>query len=268
MWASALRTPRSDIFQVGANQRGIIAGANRFPKRRFDFPVTRIPHADSVLLSRLKAKKNARCSLSSRCGSRSDSRERLSGVSCRTRNCDGLWRAETRIGGEECGGEPMYISCLVTDYDGALAHDCVVDDATADALVTFRRSSRRLLLVTGRELPDLVRVFPRIDLFDRVVAENGALLFDPATKKETPLGPEPSAELVETLRKKGVSSLSVGRSIVATWEPNEKLVLDAIRQHPQTAGAELDHLHADGRRRGRRHLAPPSADERLFALGS
>jgi len=71
----------------------------------------------------------------------------------------------------------MYISCLATDYDGTLAHDGIVDDATADALVAFRRSGRRLLLVTGRELPDLVRVFPRIDLFDRVVAENGALLF-------------------------------------------------------------------------------------------
>ena len=125
----------------------------------------------------------------------------------------------------------MYISCLATDYDGTLAQDGIVDDATADALVAFRGSGRRLLLVTGRELPDLTRVFPRLDLFDRVVAENGALLFDPATKKETPLGPEPSTELVDTLRKKGVSPLSVGRSIVATWEPNEKLVLEAIREH-------------------------------------
>lgn len=85
----------------------------------------------------------------------------------------------------------MYISCLATDYDGTLAHDGIVDDATADALIAFRRSGRRLLLVTGRELPDLVRVFPRIDLFDRVVAENGALLFETATKKESPLAPGP-----------------------------------------------------------------------------
>ena len=69
----------------------------------------------------------------------------------------------------------MYISCLATDYDGTLAHDGVVDDATADALIAFRRSGRRLLLVTGRELPDLVRVFPRIDLFDRAAADAAAL---------------------------------------------------------------------------------------------
>ena len=99
----------------------------------------------------------------------------------------------------------MYISCLATDYDGTLAHDGLVDGATADALIAFRRSGKMLLLVTGRE-PDLLRVFPRIDLFDRVGAENGALLFEPATKKESPLAPEPSPELVETLRKRGVNS--------------------------------------------------------------
>ncbi|MBV8797735.1 MAG: HAD-IIB family hydrolase, partial [Hyphomicrobiales bacterium] len=54
---------------------------------------------------------------------------------------------------------------------------------------------------------------------------------DPATKKETPLAPEPPPALVETLRRKGVAPLSVGRSIIATWEPNEKLVLEAIREH-------------------------------------
>ena len=98
-------------------------------------------------------------------------------------------------------------------------------------LVAFRRSGRKLVLVTGRELPDLMRVFPQLDLFDRVVAENGALLFEPAAKKEAPLAPEPSQALVETLRRMGVAPLSVGRSIIATWEPNEKLVLEAIREH-------------------------------------
>jgi len=123
----------------------------------------------------------------------------------------------------------MYVSCLATDYDGTLAHDGVVDEAAVNALIAFRRSGRRLLLVTGRELADLIRVFPRLDLFDRVVVENGALLYEPATKKESPLASEPPAALVETLREKGVP-LSVGRSIIATWEPYEKLVLEAIRE--------------------------------------
>lgn len=124
----------------------------------------------------------------------------------------------------------MYVICLATDYDGTLAHDGVVDSDTVDALVRLKRSGRKLVLVTGRELPDLVEVCPRLDLFDRVVVENGALLFDPATKQERSLGPEPSLAFVALLKEKGVAPLSVGRSIVATWEPNETAVLEAIRE--------------------------------------
>ncbi len=123
----------------------------------------------------------------------------------------------------------MYIICLATDYDGTLAHDGVVDPATVEALERLKRSGRKLLLVTGRELPDLVAVFPRLDLFDCVVAENGALLFDPSTKQERPLAPEPSAEFVARLRAGGATPLSVGRAIVATREPYEAAALKAIR---------------------------------------
>lgn len=61
------------------------------------------------------------------------------------------------------------------------------------------------------------------------LAENGALLFDPAKKEEIPLSDPPPAALVDRLRELGVDPLSVGRTIIATWEPNEKIVLEAIR---------------------------------------
>ncbi|MBV8474272.1 MAG: HAD-IIB family hydrolase [Hyphomicrobiales bacterium] len=124
----------------------------------------------------------------------------------------------------------MYITCLATDYDGTLAHDGAVEDATVQALIELKTSGRKLILLTGRELPDLARAFARLDLFDRIVAENGALLFDPATKKETPLAPEPRRDFVDRLKTKGVAPLSVGKSIVATWEPNETSVLEATRE--------------------------------------
>jgi hydroxymethylpyrimidine pyrophosphatase-like HAD family hydrolase len=104
--------------------------------------------------------------------------------------------------------------------------------------LAFRRSGRRLLLVTGRELPDLVRVFPRIDLFDRVVVENGALLFEPATKKESPPSSRTPAGARGDIAQEGLTPLSVGRSIVATWEPNEKLVLEAKRLQMESAVAQ------------------------------
>ncbi|MBV9655981.1 MAG: HAD-IIB family hydrolase [Acetobacteraceae bacterium] len=123
----------------------------------------------------------------------------------------------------------MHYAVLATDYDGTIAHDGVVDDATLDALERLKAGQRRLVLVTGRELPDLQREMPRLDLFDRVVAENGALLYTPATREQKPLGEAPPAAFVERLRALEVSPLSVGRVIVASWEPNEGKVLDAIR---------------------------------------
>ena len=123
----------------------------------------------------------------------------------------------------------MHYIALATDYDGTIAHDGVVDAPTLAALERLRTSGRKLILVTGRELADLLRVMPRIDVFDRVVAENGAVLYRPETKEERLLAPAPPQAFVEALREAEVDPLSVGRAIVATWEPNESKVLAAIR---------------------------------------
>ena len=123
----------------------------------------------------------------------------------------------------------MRYTALATDYDGTLAWDGVVH---ADALAALERlvaSGRRLILVTGRELPDLMRVFPEYELFERIVAENGALLYRPATREEKVLGEEPPKPFVSALRARGVEPLSVGRSIVATTTPHEKTVVEVIR---------------------------------------
>ena len=123
----------------------------------------------------------------------------------------------------------MHYVALATDYDGTIAHDGVVDEATLAALERLRAACRHLILVTGRELDDLERVMPRLDLFDRVVVENGALLYCPQTKEERPLATPPPPQFAERLRAIGVNPLSVGRVIVASWEPNEGKVLAAIR---------------------------------------
>ena len=124
----------------------------------------------------------------------------------------------------------MRFHALVTDYDGTIARDGVVDPATIAALEAVRASGRRVVLVTGRELDDLRRVFDRFDLFDRVVAENGGLLARPASREEQPLTEAPDARLVAYLRERQVEPLSVGRSIIATWEPNDAVVLEGIRE--------------------------------------
>jgi hydroxymethylpyrimidine pyrophosphatase-like HAD family hydrolase len=124
---------------------------------------------------------------------------------------------------------------LCCDYDGTIARHGAVDDDTIAALERLVASGRRLVLVTGRDLADLERSMPRLELFERIVAENGALLYTPATREEQPLADPPSTQLVQALRDQGVTPLSVGRCIVATWEPHDTTVLRTI----QHLGLEL-----------------------------
>ncbi|HEY7183514.1 MAG TPA: HAD family hydrolase [Blastocatellia bacterium] len=123
----------------------------------------------------------------------------------------------------------MRYHAVACDYDGTLALNGRVNDDTVAALEALRGSGRRLIMVTGREIDDLRRNFPRLDLFDRVVAENGALLYYPKERKEKPLAEPPPKEFVRLLEERGVGPISVGRSIVATWEPHEATVLETIR---------------------------------------
>lgn len=119
---------------------------------------------------------------------------------------------------------------LATDYDGTLAHDGHVDESTVAALRKVRESGRKLVLVTGRELSDLQQVFAHLNLFDMAVVENGAVLHNPRSQQVRPLAEAPPARFVEALRARGVQPLSVGNCIVATWRPNEQVVLDVIRE--------------------------------------
>src|SRR5947207_15055866 len=121
----------------------------------------------------------------------------------------------------------MYYLALACDYDGTLAKDGVVSSKTRDALERVGASGRKLMLVTGRLLEDLQRIFPRLDLFTYVVAENGALLYHPASSTEQLLGEAPSKQFLQALQERGVP-LSTGRVIVATWHPHETAVVDVI----------------------------------------
>lgn len=145
----------------------------------------------------------------------------------------------------------MTYLALATDYDGTLATDGQVDDRTLAALQRWRDSGRKLILITGRQLDDLIKIATCLDFFDWVVAENGAILYQPASKIEKPLAERPSAEFIEQLNyriqkaseanKQQTSQefahiqsdypiVGVGRIIVATWEPYSVQALALIQE--------------------------------------
>jgi HAD superfamily hydrolase (TIGR01484 family) len=124
----------------------------------------------------------------------------------------------------------MQYRALASDYDGTLATHGVVDPDTLRAVARWKKTGRKLLLVTGRELPELKIVFPELDTCDYVVAENGGLLYVPATGEARAIAPAPPPEFVERLIARGVGPISVGHTIVATWQPHENTVLDTIKE--------------------------------------
>ncbi len=128
----------------------------------------------------------------------------------------------------------MWFHVLACDYDGTIATDGVVTPETMGALRRVRESGRRVMLVTGRQFGDLLQVCPRIDFFDLVVAENGAVLFDPHTKRVEDLAEAPPAQFLTALEHVGVP-FSTGRIIVSSVVPHETAILEAIK----TLGLEL-----------------------------
>jgi hydroxymethylpyrimidine pyrophosphatase-like HAD family hydrolase len=146
---------------------------------------------------------------------------------------------------------PAKTRALATDYDGTLAQKGRVDDRTLAALERLRADGWTLLLVTGRNLDDVARVFPDLPVFDRVVAENGALVAG-ADGHIRKLGPAPDPILLSALELRAVP-YSTGRVAVHTLTAYEAPVLQAIRD----SGAEV----AISRNKGALMLLPRGVDK-------
>ncbi|MEX2114250.1 MAG: HAD family hydrolase [Pirellulales bacterium] len=122
----------------------------------------------------------------------------------------------------------MHYLALAFDYDGTLAKYSHVAAAVVHAIEKVRVAGYKTLLVTGRQLTELRLVFPRVELFDIIVAENGAELFCPAVDREEILGVPPSTEFLAEMARLDITPFSVGKVIFATWRPHEVAIADVI----------------------------------------
>ncbi len=125
--------------------------------------------------------------------------------------------------------EEVRYHALACDYDGTLASGGRVARETARALRRVRESGRRLVMVTGRQMGDLLAVCPEVGLFDRVVAENGAVVYAPASGRWRALAEAPPPALVSALRRRGVTPMSLGQVVVATERPHDIAAAQVIR---------------------------------------
>jgi hypothetical protein len=129
----------------------------------------------------------------------------------------------------------MNVRALACDYDGTLASQDRIGPEARAALERARKAGLRLVLVTGRTFFDLTRVCDCLELFDAVVAENGAVLYWPRSQTLRDQAPAPSPRLLAELDRRGVA-YQVGRVVVDTARTNEPKVREAM----EAAGVALD----------------------------
>ena len=107
------------------------------------------------------------------------------------------------------------VRLLAADYDGTLAEGGQMKDTTVTALRRAKRHGLGLVLITGREFDDLLATCEHLELFDVVIAEDGAVFHLPSTNEVRLLAEPPAAELVEALHAAGLA-FSRGRVILST----------------------------------------------------
>src|SRR5665213_3123200 len=105
-----------------------------------------------------------------------------------------------------------YFKAVAIDFDGTLTEDGMPSPGVLAAIRSARDGGLRILLVTGRTLNDLWRVFPDAnEHFDVAVAENGAIVR--AAEGHRRLARPVDPELAKALQSRGIS-VQVGEVIV------------------------------------------------------
>lgn len=120
-------------------------------------------------------------------------------------------------------------SLLVCDYDGTLATGETAGSQVIEALTSTSDAGTKLVLATGRELPEICRVLPEIELFQWVVAENGAVLFEPATGVKEVLGTAPPESFFHEIQRRGVAEAARGEVIAAIHSRHAAILNETIR---------------------------------------
>jgi hypothetical protein len=121
----------------------------------------------------------------------------------------------------------VVFKALACDFDGTLAFEDRIDPGVKVALQQARSAGVRLILVTGRTFFELTRVCDCLELFDAVVAENGAVIYYPGSAMIRDLGPAVPSRLLAEFDRRGLY-YQVGRVIVGVARADEKAVREAL----------------------------------------
>src|SRR5690348_9982379 len=89
-------------------------------------------------------------------------------------------------------------TAIATDGDGTLLKDGGMEEEVTAALKRYRAAGGHVILVTGETVKELDE-FPHVELFDRIVCENGPVIYVPDTGEEKVLCKGPPRALQQAL---------------------------------------------------------------------
>lgn len=146
----------------------------------------------------------------------------------------------------------MHITVIAADFDGTISCGDQIDAGAAQALRRWREAGRFTVLVSGRPFEFIQALQARAQLFDLIVAENGAVIYTPRTDEmRLPFGEVP-ADLLETLERVGVP-LWRGVAAAGTTARYDDAVWVASRELGRAVHVESN--------RGEVMLLPPGASK-------
>jgi hydroxymethylpyrimidine pyrophosphatase-like HAD family hydrolase len=123
----------------------------------------------------------------------------------------------------------MRFSVLALDYDGTIAEDGNLNDQVRTAIGELQRRGITVILVTGRILSDLQRVAGDLRLFDAVVAENGAVLTQPASGRTVIIGQPVSADFLKELARRAIKA-TAGACVIEADASEAIRILPVIQE--------------------------------------
>jgi phosphoglycolate phosphatase (TIGR01487 family) len=135
-------------------------------------------------------------------------------------------------------GQVAKVLTVVLDFDGTIKpHDGMVSQRIKVALKQLRTAGIKLILVTGRCLPELEELADT-SAFDMIVAENGAVLFNKGRKTLL----VPSGWNQERARLSKLSNEGREEVIIALDRSQEDRVLAAVNPALETVEFNKDRL--------------------------
>lgn len=143
-----------------------------------------------------------------------------------------------------------HFKVLACDLDGTLAKDGVVAPRTWDMLRQAKIAGLTLILVTGRVMDSFVNSGPFAELFEAIVAEDGAVVYFPKPDVvRLPFG-RLSSVVIQRLEEMKIP-LERGISLVATRIPYDEVILNVLQD--VNIGVTIEY------NRGTVMLLPPGA---------